>query len=125
MEGGKGEGGGEETPLERGRDAEDRRWERGAVNAVPEELTLAVMFVVTPTAVAFFDCPPPDFLSHLDVHGGRAPEKKRKKRLTVPEKRKTRVFASRPKSSQAFFLRKKRNFFFRKRIAIWSIQRFP
>ena len=43
---------------------------------VAEELMLAVMFVVTPMAVSFFDRPPPDFLPHLDVHGGRAPRKK-------------------------------------------------
>ena len=41
---------------------------------VAEELILDVMFVVALMAVSFSERPPPGFLSHLDIHGGRAPE---------------------------------------------------
>ena len=49
-------------------------------DAAPEELMLAVMFVVTAVGVAVVERPPPDFLPHLDGHGGRAPEKRTRPR---------------------------------------------
>ena len=88
---------------------EDRsRWKRTeeetngsgkARDAAPEELMLAVMFVVTAVGVAFVERPPQDFLPHLDGHGGRAPEKRTRPRR--PGRHRLDVAGRRPEADGA------------------------
>ena len=62
---------------------------------------LAVVFVVAPMAVSFFDRPPPDFLPHLVVHGGSAPEETTRPRR--PGKHRIDVVGRRPEVDWALW----------------------